>query len=291
MSTPVASPPAPTTTLNWPPIPAWEIQSLQNLSAQGKLYGIPPQVIAYIDSAESSGNAGGSARSSTGYGGWFGLQDNVAYPAGKLTPAQLSDTSPAGFALQAQIAASEFASLLSKNGNDPIKAEQAYQGSTTGDGTRIFQQYLGGIKIQAADPGSVAAATSGATGPASSSTTCDTTVYLINADPYHLINQCQAQQILGAALIGLGALAVIVGFGIVLADMGLRKAVPSLVGRSLGAGGARASDTAIKNAVLADRAKTEGPANRQFYNAQTRPKMTTREPRPHRISGSSTPDY
>jgi hypothetical protein len=227
----VNSPPAPTTKLNWPPIPAWEITSLQNLSDQGKLYGIPPQILAYIDSAESSGNAGGSSRSPTGYGGWFGLHDNVAYPGGKLTPAELSDTSPAGFALQAQIAASEFASLLTKNGNDPVKAEQAYQGSTTGDGTRIFQQYLGGTKIQ---PGAGPAGGTGAAGSTSNAGTCDPTVYLINASPFHLINQCQAQEILGALLMGVGGLALVVGFGIVLADVGLRKSAPAIVGAVIG---------------------------------------------------------
>lgn len=300
----------PGSNLAWPPIPAWEITSLQNLAAQGKLYGIPPQIIAYIDSAESSGNAGGSSRSSTGYGGWFGLHDNVAYPGGKLTPAQLSDTSPAGFELQAQIAASEFASLLTKNGGNPLKAEQAYQGSTTGDGTRIFQQYVGGLTINPGPGGSISggggATTTGATG-SSTNQNCDNTVYLINASPFHFINQCQAQEILGVALVGVGIVTLVAGLWVLLKDMGLQS-VARQVGTGIGSGEragapkvpaapkvapprAKRVDVKKDNAARTRYEAGEGKSNRAAYKAANQPKMTKSEPRPHRITGTSTPDF
>jgi hypothetical protein len=287
----------PGSNLAWPPIPAWEIQSLQNLAAKGQLYGIPPQIIAYIDSAESSGNTGGSSRSSTGYGGWFGLKDNTAYPGGTLTSAQLNDTTPAGFALQAQIAASEFASLLTKNGGNPLKAEQAYQGSTTGDGTKIFEKYVSGLTITPGPGGNVDTSSgTGGSATTSKSGACDDTVYLINASPFHFINQCQAQEILGVALIAVGAITLVAGLWVLLKEAGLNS-VAATVGRGLGRGESVGTPPATPKLSGSDSAARsrydsgEGRQNRQFYRSQTQPRMTTREPRPHRVSGTSTPDF
>lgn len=127
----------------WPPIPTWEQQLLEQLSQQGSLSGVNPQDLAAIDLAESSGSGGGV--NSEGYGGWFGLGYNTTYPGGgSLSEGELTSTTQTAFEKQAEIAAAEFASLLSSHGGDPIAAEQAYQGGGT-EGSSIFQQYgLGG---------------------------------------------------------------------------------------------------------------------------------------------------
>lgn len=133
-------------TLAWPKgfDPNQQAQ-LEQLSQQGLLSNIPPQIIAYIQQAESSFgyNAGGVINSS-GFGGYFGLAKSQKYPAGSTTPALLHDTSPTGYAQQAIIAASAFASYLNANNGDFIAAENTYQtgkASGSGNGAGIFEQY------------------------------------------------------------------------------------------------------------------------------------------------------
>lgn len=126
-----------------PAIPAWQESDLETLSSSGQLYGLSPTVVGSIDQAESSGSGGGI--NSSGYGGWFGLGENSTYPGGTVTPALLSSTSESSFISQAKIAASEFASLLTKYGN-PTSAEEAYQsGSPSGptEGSNILDANLG----------------------------------------------------------------------------------------------------------------------------------------------------
>jgi hypothetical protein len=126
-----------------PAIPAWQLTDLENLSSSGQLYGLSPTVVGSIDQAESSGSGGGI--NSSGYGGWFGLGENSTYPGGTVSPALLESTSETSFIAQAKIAASEFASLLTKYGN-PTSAEEAYQSGTPSgptEGSNILDANLG----------------------------------------------------------------------------------------------------------------------------------------------------
>lgn len=116
-------------------IPGWELAQLNDLAAAGDLYGLPPIVPAAIDQAESSGQGG--AINTSGYGGYFGLGANTSYPGGSTTTALLESTTPAAFDAQAELAASEYASLLAKTGGDTAAAERAYQGGGN-EGVNVF---------------------------------------------------------------------------------------------------------------------------------------------------------
>lgn len=124
---------------NDPNLPAWQVDTLNQLADAGLLYGVPPSVLAGIDQAESSGQGG--AVNPEGFGGYFGLGSGTAYPGGTATPAILHGTDPTSFSDQAQIAASEFAALLAKQGGDIYTAEQVYQTgrpSGFGEGDRVL---------------------------------------------------------------------------------------------------------------------------------------------------------
>jgi hypothetical protein len=125
-----------TTTEQWGNIPSWEIAQLTDLSNSGALSGVDPYILSGIAQAESGGQGGGV--NSEGYGGYFGL-GTAAYPGGyQLSESELTGTTPEDFDIQAETAAAEFASLLSKNGEDPYLAEQAYQGGSS-EGDEVFQ--------------------------------------------------------------------------------------------------------------------------------------------------------
>ncbi|HXQ58449.1 MAG TPA: hypothetical protein VN799_00075 [Acidimicrobiales bacterium] len=218
--------------LTWAPIPAWQITSLQQLAAQGKLYGIPPQIIAVIADAEEPHNGGGVGINSSGYGGYFGLGTS-AYPGGSVTTAQLNDPSPASFAAQAQVAASLFASLLSKNNNNPVAAEQAYQtgsaGGTPGEGAKLMSQYVGG---QIITPGSVPAGSSSSGSPSGSGSSC-TPVGPNLPIVGQIFTTCSIARIEAIALLGVGGLVLFIGVGMIAAAMGtgrLRGAATALPG-------------------------------------------------------------
>lgn len=158
------------------PIPSWQVASLNTLAAQGKLSGIPAAFLEVIDSAESSGGGGGI--NSANYGGFFGLAGTGHYPAGTSTRALLSTPGPGSFATQAQIAASEFASLLPGAGGTPLRAESAYQQgpnapfNPSGEGVRFFEEYLGlspGSSKVTGSPAGSSSATGGSSSPSSSS--------------------------------------------------------------------------------------------------------------------------
>lgn len=133
-------------TLAWPKgFDPQQQQLLQSLSDQGKLSGVPPQIIAYIQQAESGFgfNAGGAINSSN-FGGYFGLANNTKYPAGSTSTALLKSTSPDSYTYQAQIAASSFAADLQTSNGDLIGAENIYQTGkqyNSANGAGIFQQY------------------------------------------------------------------------------------------------------------------------------------------------------
>jgi hypothetical protein len=212
--------PASSWTTPWPPLPSWEIASLQDAATNGQLSGVPPQLIAVIASAESSGKGG--SINSKGYGGFFGLGVNKTYPGGMTTTAMLQGTDPQSFAEQAQIAASAFASYLQTTGGNPVTAEQIYQtGSASGapgEGAKLMAQYSGGSTVPLSSLTAAPATTS--------STTCTPVIGeggVLGVGAVTLLNSCQAQEIVGALLMIVGAGALVVGFGIILADVGLKE--------------------------------------------------------------------
>jgi len=228
-------PPAPTTTLNWAPIPSAQITWLNNLSNAGKLWGIPPQILAVIDFAESGGETAGAGINSSGYGGYFGLGTG-SYPGGSVTAAQLNANNQASFEAQAQVAASEFASLLTKNGNNPVAAEQAYQtGSPTGtpsEGAKMMAQYTNGLSIK---PGT-GSASSSSTGSSSSSGASTTGCNPVGPNlPVvgQIFTTCSIARLEAVGLLVAGGIVLFIGVGLIAATMGtgrLRGAAQALPG-------------------------------------------------------------
>jgi hypothetical protein len=121
------------------PIPSWEANQLNQLSSEGKLYGVNPRILAVIDLAESGGEVNGPGVNSSGYGGYFGLHQNTRYPGGSIPRSELLTNDPSSFQAQAEVAASEFAYLMKQYGN-PYSAEQAYQGGSN-EGITLFSEY------------------------------------------------------------------------------------------------------------------------------------------------------
>lgn len=120
---------------NDPNIPAWENQVLNDLGSQNMLSGVPPEVLAAIVEAESSGHGGGI--NSSNYGGFFGLS------VGQAGSPLLSDPSQASFTKQAQLAAADFSSYLKRTGGNIYQAESIYQTgypTGTGEGVAIMQE-------------------------------------------------------------------------------------------------------------------------------------------------------
>lgn len=234
-----------------PAIPGWEWSELNQLSDKGELSGVSPTVIGSIDQAESSGSGGGI--NSSGYGGWFGLSATSHYPGepGKSTPgtALLESTSVSSFVAQAQIAASEFAALLTGNGGDPIKAEEAYQsGSASGptEGSRILAKNLG---LPAGSTSAPAFLSSGGTGvdtqdytpPATSSPSVPNPTSLVTggiADIVGTLISPLKAWIEDAGLIFLGVVIIIVGL-VLIAHAGLDAGT----GSSKGGGSSSRSST------------------------------------------------
>lgn len=140
-----------TTNLQWPKgLPGWEKTQLEKLSATGKLSGLPAQLIAAITMAEEGSLAStgvtsaGSARSSTGAGGFFGESTQNYGTGWQLTTAQLSGTTANAFDMQAELAARQFAKYLSETGGTVTKAEGIYQtGKPTKDAS--LTGWLGGL--------------------------------------------------------------------------------------------------------------------------------------------------
>jgi hypothetical protein len=118
-----------------PNIPSWEDQQLNALFNTGNLDNVPPEILAAITQAESSGQGG--AINSAGYGGYFGLGAGHSYPGGVSSAGLLDTTGTSSYDQQAEIAASEFESLLQRDANNPYAAESNYQGGGS-EGTNIF---------------------------------------------------------------------------------------------------------------------------------------------------------
>ena len=286
MATATAAAPA---SYNWPPIPASQITQLQDLAASNQLSGVPPQVIAVIDLAESSGKGG--SINSEGYGGYFGLGANKSYPGGTTSTEMLTGTSPQDFSSQAVIAASAFASYLSSAGGNPVKAEQIYQtgsaGGSPGEGAKLMAQYTGGATVSTA---AVSAATTAENATTPSCTTVIGEGGVLGIGSATLLNSCQAQEIMGAVLIGIGGLMLLAGVGILLIEVGKRSpAIGAIVGGVAGGpvgaavGGSigernqqRASErriaeqTQISEARASARRSTQAPSSRSVGRANAR---------------------
>lgn len=154
--------------------PSWEVAILDQLSSLGDLNGVNPNDIIGIGMAEQGygGVTSGSARSSTGAGGFFGLSANTPYSYGgntfTLTPSELSGNNATDYALQAETASAVFASGLKASGGSVLGAESYYQtGSPSGksSGVGIFQSLgLGGKQ----SPGAASSQTSGGGGSSNS---------------------------------------------------------------------------------------------------------------------------
>ncbi len=182
MAVPPITGPLPNQQVNTPPqrwpsavdpnIPSWEVQQLNALSGSNNLYGVNPMILAGIDQAESSG-FGGSINPQ-GYGGWFGLGQTSSYPGGQSTPGLLQGTGQAAFDTQAELSASDFASLLKQYGGNTYLAEHAYQyggnapATPTGEGVNVFQQLGIGPTTTGYNPqaGAIAGALGGQLTPA-----------------------------------------------------------------------------------------------------------------------------
>lgn len=108
-----------------------------------------------------------------------------------------------------------------------------------------------------------------------------------------ILNSCQADELLGGVLIAVGGLFFILGLGVILADVGLTKSAPAIVGGIIG----RASAPKIPK----DDGATK--AARKTYNAQQaegyKQAKSTRASAPgpgrsrpvHRVPSSPTPDF
>jgi hypothetical protein len=226
----------------WAPIPQWQIDQLNQLAQQNQLYGLDPKLLSVLVQEESGGKGGGI--NPEGYGGFFGLGASSTYPGGTTSPTLLKDTSPQSFAQQATIAASAFSNYLKQAGGNPVLAEQIYQtGKASGPlspGAGLIASWLGGNTIAA---GPAAAAAANATGTPQPGA-CDSARYLINAGPWHLINECQAKALMGGTLVGIGGFGILVAVALFVASgfgrRGPLETVSKVVPVSRVAGGARA---------------------------------------------------
>jgi hypothetical protein len=108
-----------------------------------------------------------------------------------------------------------------------------------------------------------------------------------------ILNSCQAQELLGGLLMAVGGIFLIIGFGIVLADVGLRKSAPAIVAGVIG------RRSGVRSATKAAAAPEEDGATanaRKEYNRQQRGdynrtvKGTAKEDRARRPIGKTQPD-
>lgn len=211
--------------VNWAPIPAWQITQLQQLSANNQLSGLPPQLLAVIVQEESGGQGGGINPS--GDGGYFGLQQSATYPGGNTTPGLLRDTSVSSFSTQAQIAASAFAGYLATTGGNLLNAEQIYQtgqpissGNPPSGGTQLVAQYFGSSTQLT---GYNAQTTSSTSGSANLGLENPCRPILQLGPLGTVIDAAQARTIKSIAFMAVGGFVVLVGLGITFGAIGLSR--------------------------------------------------------------------
>lgn len=142
----------------------------------------------------------------------------------------------------------EFGTPASLQGNANAQAQAAIKLSNNGTnlgpwkgdpvasavmaGQPIPTKYTNGTTVSAASTGAAASGTAASTTP-----TCTPVIGeggVLGIGSATLLNSCQAQEILGGLLIGIGGIVLIVGFAVVLADVGLRKSAPAIVGAVIG---------------------------------------------------------
>lgn len=162
-------------------------------------------------------------------------------------------------------------------------------------GKPIPTQYTNGQSVTAATQ----AAQQATNTPAAATVTCTPVIGeggILGIGSATLLNSCQAQEIVGVGLMGVGALFLIVGFAIVLADLGLHKGASAIVGGIVGDRIGRAS---VPRSVPAAREPKEDGATkaaRAEYNRQQRGdynrtvKGTSKEDRPRPPIGKTQPN-
>lgn len=114
----------------WPQgIPAWQEQELEQLSSEGALGSVPPQLLGGIDDYTSDfGLEGVGINPTSNDGGYFGEHATGDYPGGHVSRQELLTPSPAAFATEAEIAAS----ALSNYGHTVIEDLNEYSTGTPG---------------------------------------------------------------------------------------------------------------------------------------------------------------
>jgi hypothetical protein len=154
----------------------------------------------------------------------------------------------------------------------------------------------------------------GSSGTASSGTQCTPVIGeggILGVGSATLLNSCQASEIVGALLMGVGAIALVVGFAIVLADVGLRKSAPAIVGAVIGdkvgkRSAARKAAAEPEEDDATEPEEDDATKNaRAEYNRQQRSdyrsqvggrsgsgrKSSAGTINPHRVESSATPDF
>lgn len=153
------------------PIPSWEIQSLDQLAAQGQLSGIDPNVLAVMSQEESGGEVAGAGINSSGYGGYFGLGAGKQYPGGTISSAEMEQNSPQSFIDQAKVAASAFASYWTGN---VLTTEDVYQSGHpeggSSPGAQLMSKELSAGELAGGSNPVPATGTTGGGGSASATT-------------------------------------------------------------------------------------------------------------------------
>ena len=247
---------------NWAPIPAWEQATLKQLSAQGKLSGVPPEYLAAIAQAESNGIGGGI--NSSNYGGFFGLAPNTAYPNGSLTMAQLLGTDKASFSAQAETAAAAYASYLKAANGNAYAAEMHYQGGRT-QGVGVMQSYGLGPNINVASLTSPPSLSSSSLG-GSLMGTCNKKDCLVGT-PFGvggcLLDQCQARALVSGLVILGGGLVILVGVAVLASSSSGGKQLLKLAPVAYGA-------DKLGQAMGPNKRPTEKQAQQRELSAYTR---------------------
>jgi hypothetical protein len=159
---------------------------------------------------------------------------------------------------------------LSNNGTNlgPWQGDPVVKAINAGE--QIPTQYTNGSAVSAA---TTAAATSAATSTATQCTPVIGEGGVLGIGSATLLNSCQAAEIVGALLMGVGAVVLVVGLAVVLADVGLRKSAPAIVGAVIG-------DKVGKRSATKAATTPRQPSARQRENAL-----------PTRNKGESGADY
>lgn len=234
--------------------------------------------------AVAGSSPGASAATSTdGYGGSYGIwqingsHDGITNPVppsqGGPVPPQawvLSMFNPANNAKEAGYllangkglsawAGDPVGNAALNNGGKPLTPAQVNQALAPYGKSLSGTSSLAGISTSATAGAAGSTSASGSGGcanPDSMSFTlhrtggCCSNVYAINASPYHFLNECQTDAVLGAMMIGAGALLAVTGLIIILASAGSGNSASALLGVLPGPAGAVASAARSKGSSV-----------------------------------------